>query len=330
MVEAPSANHREGCSMKLITGSRYASTLIVACFVTLIVTGCAGDNPGVRAESAYKKLLKSQIRKAEYTSSESSKELPEMTSVDYERAGDMHFAQRNFNRAFIDYEKSLRLDPDNTRVHYKKGLLFTVAKMNDDAIKELQKVLAKDPKDALAHQALGLAFYSNENYQEAEKHLLKAVELDAKLWKARNILGVIYDHQKLYSKGLIQYKKAIAVKPDNGSLYNNLGLCYFFMRRYTLAVEAFRKASKLEPSSKRIHNNLALVHAKLHQYKMAQQAFRRGGDEAQAYNNLGCVYLMENEKAKAIQAFEKAMENKPTFYKKASDNLQTTKMLLSY
>jgi Flp pilus assembly protein TadD len=305
--------------------------MLITGLVTIILTGCAGDDYGRRTESAYKKLLKRQIRKAEHTSSESpsSKELPEMTSLDHERAGDMNFAQRNFSKAFIHYEKSLRLDANNTGVHYKKGLLFTIAKMNEEAIKELQEVLIKDPKHALAHQALGLALYSMKNYEEAEKHLQQAIELEPKLWKARNILGVIYDHKKLHSKALIQYQKAIAVKPENASLYNNMGLCYFFIGKYLRALDAFREAIKLEPSSKRIHNNMALVHAKLHNYKMAQVAFRKGGDEAQAYNNLGCIYLLQSEKTKAIRAFEKAMENKPTFYEIASDNLQTTRMVFS-
>lgn len=317
--------------MKLLRDIRYLCPVIITGLVTIILTGCAGDDYGKRTQSAYTKLLKKQIRKAEYTSSErpSSEKLPEMTSVDHERAGDMNFAQRNFNRAFIHYEKSLRLDSDNKGVHYKKGLLFTIVNMNDEAIKELQKVLLKDPKHALAHQALGLALYRMENYEEAEKHLQQAIKLEPKLWKARNILGVIYDHKKLHSKALAQYQKAIAVKPDSGTLYNNLGLCYFFMGKYSRAIDAFRKATQLEPSSKRIHNNLALVHAKLRNYKMAQVALRKGGDEAQAYNNLGCIYLLQSEKTKAIRAFEKAMENKPTFYEIASDNLQTTRMLLS-
>lgn len=318
--------------MKLIRDIRYLCPMMIIGLVTILLTGCAGNDYGRRTESAYKNLLKRQIRKAEYTSSESqsSKELPEMTSVDHEKAGDMNFAQRNFSKAFIHYEKSLRLDSNNTGVHYKKGLLFTIVNMNDEAIKEFRKVLLIDPNHALAHEALGLALYSQENYEEAEKHAQRAIELDPKLWKALNILGVIYDHEKLYSEALVQYQKAIAVKPDNGSLYNNLGLCYFFMGKYSRAIEAFRKAIKLQPASKRIHNNLALVYAKLHNYKMAQVAFRKGGDEAQAYNNLGCIYLIQSEKTKALRAFEKAMENKPTFYEIASENLQTTQMLISY
>ena len=83
--------------------------------------------------------------------------LPEMTSEDYERLGDVHFSQNNLQTAFVHYEKSLKLNDDNPRVHYKKGTLFTVRGMNEDAVKEFREVLKQEPNNALAHAGLGQA-----------------------------------------------------------------------------------------------------------------------------------------------------------------------------
>jgi tetratricopeptide (TPR) repeat protein len=141
--------------MKIKRSIKYLYPFILAGLATIILSGCAGDDYGKRTESAYSKILKQQIQKNEYTSSDTSilKELPEMTSVEHERAGDMNFAQRNFSKAYIQYEKSLRLDPNNNRINYKKGILFTMTNMNDDAIKEFAQVLHEKPEDALANEA---------------------------------------------------------------------------------------------------------------------------------------------------------------------------------
>jgi len=56
------------------------------------------------------------------------------------------------------------------------------------------------------------------------------------------------------------------------------------------------------------------------------EAFKKAGDEAQAYNNLGFVYMQKGEREKAIHSFEKAIESRPTFYLKASENLKKAKM----
>jgi Tfp pilus assembly protein PilF len=56
-----------------------------------------------------------------------------LTSDEYERLGDIYFNKGDSINAFVHYEKSLSSDPDNSRVHYKKGLLFVVEGKREDA-----------------------------------------------------------------------------------------------------------------------------------------------------------------------------------------------------
>jgi Flp pilus assembly protein TadD len=94
---------------------------------------------------------------------------------------------------------------------------------------------------------------------------------------------------------------------------------------YKNAIVAFREGIRREPSSARLYNNLGLALAKLGRDEEALLAFMEHGNEAQALNNLGCVYLQQGEQKKAIRAFEKALEIKPDFYHKASQNLKKAK-----
>jgi Flp pilus assembly protein TadD len=247
---------------------------------------------------------------------------PGWTSDEHERLGDHYLDKGNLVMAFVQYEKSKKINPDNTRIYYKKGLLSISAEKYEDAVKEFQEVLAKDPAHALAHHGLGQACFQMKKYDEAEAHAQEALEFDASLWQAHNLLGIIYNHKKRHDEAIPAYKAAIALKPDDGLLYNNLGISYSAVEEHEKAVTSFTKALQTKSSHTKIYNNLGLALSKLGRYQEAFEAFRKGGDEAQAYNNIGCMYLWRGDYDKAEESLKKAIELRATFYDKASDNLK--------
>ncbi|MEA1948140.1 MAG: tetratricopeptide repeat protein [Thermodesulfobacteriota bacterium] len=250
----------------------------------------------------------------------------EMPGSEIERLGDVYYNQGNYALALVQYNKFLRRNPDNNRVHYKKGLLLLKGRLDQEAIREFKVVIKKDSTHALAFQGLGQAYFRLKKYEDAIKHLSKAVEIDSTLWKAHNLLGIIYDYQGKYELAVREYNNAITLKPRDGLLYNNLGMSYALLEEYDKSVRSFNTALKFNASEAKIYNNLGLVLSKLGKYRLAMEAFKKGGDEAQAYNNLGFAYMQKGEREKAINSFEKAIESKPTFYLKASENLKKAKM----
>jgi Flp pilus assembly protein TadD len=198
--------------------------------------------------------------------------------------------------------------------------------MNEHAILEFREALKKESRHALSHEGLGLAYFQMKKYDDAEVCFRKAVELDPKLWRAHNFLGVIYDYKEQYKKAIRQYQAAIALKENNGPLYNNLGISYFLAGDSRKAIAAFNRGLSTKSIHSRISNNLGLVLAEMGRYGEALEAFRKPGDEAQAYNNLGCIYLKHGKYEKAERCFEKAIELKPTFYAKASENARKARM----
>jgi tetratricopeptide (TPR) repeat protein len=297
-------------------------------YLTLVIGmvnwGCAS----LHSRNDYNRLVEKQM---EWQSASARAEkraldkVPEMTDQDYERLGDAHFQQGKLGRAFVQYEKALQLNPDRAQIHYKKGLLFVVEGLTKEAIAEFQEVLKKEPNHALAYEGMGLAFFKSGRSEAAEEHFQKALDLDPSLWKAHTFLGIIYNHQSRFKAAVRQHKAAITLEPDKGILYNNLGISYAMMGEYKKALEAFETALKDGTSQNKIYNNLGLVLSKLGRYEEALEAFKLAGDEAQAYNNLGCVYLQKGDRDKAIRCFEQAIELKPTFYDKASRNLEKAK-----
>jgi len=100
--------------------------------------GCAHHDP----KNSYEKLLETQMERDKAiarTEKVSPEKLPKMTDADHERSGDAHFQQGKLGRAYVQYTKALHLNPKNTRVRYKMGLLFLTKGLNEEAIKELIK-----------------------------------------------------------------------------------------------------------------------------------------------------------------------------------------------
>ncbi len=250
------------------------------------------------------------------------KEPPEMSAAAYERSGDDYFNSGNLQQAFLQYDKSVRLEPENPRVRYKIGLLFLLNKMYDDAILEFQGVLKKEPQNALAYEGMGLALFQQQKIAEAERYFTKAIELNQNLWKSHNCLGIIYDKRKDYQRAIAAYQKAIAIKQDNALLYNNLGLSYLFSGNYDSAIKAFDTAMGFRSVPNKVYNNMGLALGLSGRYQEALETFKKVSDEATAYNNLGCVLLMKGDYQKANQAFEKAIKLKPSFYTIANENLK--------
>ena len=300
-------------------------TVLSMLIIAALISGCAASKPEVPSAAASVQLSRPVSRYPLAPLPEDpvlEKPLPEMTAADYEASGDLHWRNQDLAMAFVQYEKSLALDPANPRIHYKEGLLFLNTGKNDEAAKAFRKVLEKVPDDAGAHEGLGMVCYEINNYAEAEKHLLAALSIEPSLWKSRVYLARIYDAQGKYNQAERAYRQAIQSKPDDAMLYNNLGVSLYLAGRYEKSIQIFQEALGLEGPKARVYNNLGLAYGKIGRYDASLDAFLRASDRATAYNNMGCVYLSRGAYLSASEAFKKAIELSPKFYTTAYENLK--------
>ena len=320
--------------MGILRKSNMSWVTVTLGIILVSMVGCASTGQNFQRQNDFEnpgqnQLMRSSGHKGRPAFDEKkliAEEPLNMTPGELERLGDIYLGRDNLYMAFVQYEKSLKLDPDNIRVRYKKGLVLVLGGLIKDAIKEFKTVLKKEPNYALAYQGLGQAFLEARTYDKAEKNLRKAVELNPKLWKSHNLLGLGYDQQGKHDQAIYEYAAAIRLKPHNGVLYHNLGVSYSLAGDTERAVNAFQKALENRYVDKKVYNNLGLALSKVGRHEEALEAFKKGGDIAQAYNNLGCVYLNESKFEKAIKCFETAIKLSPAFYAKANENLKKARI----
>ena len=131
---------------------RYALCALLFIAIGIGSWGCASKNntqQNYLKEMEYRRKLESE--KADKT----PVKIPEMTAEEYENLGDQFVVQKNIDLAFVQYNKALRLSPDQIRLRYKMGRLFLEKGMTEDAKREFEEVLKVNPNYALAYDGMG-------------------------------------------------------------------------------------------------------------------------------------------------------------------------------
>ena len=290
--------------------------------------GCASnsDNQPGTIQSNYSKQIEMQKK---ISAEESPKKLPEMTDDNLERLGDNLVQQGKLVKGFVEYDKLLQKHPGNSRLLYKRGMVFLTKDRSIEALGDFQEALKKEPNNALIHQAAGEALYKLKRLDDSEKEFQLALKLNDKLWLSHNFLGIIYDYKGHPDLAVEQYQAAISLNPEWGAVYNNLGVCWSMQGEYNKAAVAFEDAIRMGDSDPQVGNNLGLALCQLGRDLEAIEAFKRSGDEAQAYNNAGCFHLQKGDYDMALRDFEKAIQLRSKFYAQASENLKKAQAALN-
>ncbi|MGR9013188.1 MAG: tetratricopeptide repeat protein [Gammaproteobacteria bacterium] len=234
---------------------------------------------------------------------------------------DRFLQQGNKDEALYYYVRALEFDDQNTEALEKIGDIHAEKGNYIPAEVAYQMALKLNPKNVTALEGLGLIQLNTGKQAEAKQSLAAAVAIDPNLWRACNGLGLIADKDGDYLQALQYYESALKTKPNMPMLMNNLGYSKYLSGDLQGAMQLFDAVSRLDAKYDSAWLNQGLVHARLGNDAAAIQAFMHVLDEADAYNNLGYIYMMNNKTPAAYEYFQKAISLSPTYHKLANENL---------
>ncbi len=238
------------------------------------------------------------------------------------KRADGFYQQGNMNDALYYYVKSLELDDKNMEVLAKIGQIH-VRKGNYDLAEAAYNLALKlDNNNAHALEGLGIIQLNTGKQIEAYQSFREAVAIDASLWQANNGLGLIADKQGDYLSASQYYQAALKTKPNMPMLLNNLGYSKYLSGNYSDAIQLFDSVSKVDAKYESSWLNLGLVYARQGNDKAALEAFMHVLDEADAYNNLGYIDMMNDKTNAANEYFQKAISLSPSYHVLANENLK--------
>ena len=189
-----------------------------------------------------------------------------------------------------------------------------------DRANEQFELLLTQARDAAVLEGLGVVAVRLQNFDLAAGYLNEAIMLDTERWRSWNALGVALDVQGAPEEAAEAFQKAAALNPNSPAPYNNLGVLHMKQKQYVDAISAFNEALAIDPDLEAADNNYRIALALNGDYENALA----GASEAQLaqfLNNAGVAASARGDLPSAKKFLKAALNESPTFYATAYENL---------
>jgi tetratricopeptide (TPR) repeat protein len=136
----------------------------------------------------------------------------------------------DFAGAQIDYERAIRLHPNDATAHFWFAAdVLAPLGQSERGIAETKRALALDPLLLIPNANLGGAYADAGRLDEAIAQLRKTLEIDGNFYYGRSLLGQALELKGQIPEAIAEYEKAIALNDDPfpkallGRLYGTIG-----------------------------------------------------------------------------------------------------------
>ncbi|MBL0715119.1 MAG: tetratricopeptide repeat protein [Desulfosarcina sp.] len=176
---------------------------------------------------------------------------------------------------------------DTAEVDYLMGVCLREQGRFDESIDRFEDCLKKTPGHALAHNGIGVALEQRGDPGGAQA----------------------------------AFREAIRLNPARDDFYNNLGYSLMCSGDLAAAEENLRQSLKLDAGNRQAANNLALCLGHMGREREAFGVLMQHYDPAEAYNNMGAIYVLVGQPDKATEMYRKSLSLAPSL-SEAARNLQ--------
>jgi protein O-mannosyl-transferase len=163
--------------------------------------------------------------------------------------GDLDAAQLQFN-------ESLRINPNFATTHYNLGLTLADKGDLDGAIQHLQVALQMTPNDAKTHYGLAVALFRKGEVDAAMQHYQAALLISPNDAKAHYGLGIALARKGDLDAAIQEYQTTLRLSPDLADAHNNLGAALATRGDLEGAIREFSDVLRISPSDTFAQDNL--------------------------------------------------------------------------
>jgi Tfp pilus assembly protein PilF len=176
----------------------------------------------------------------------------------------------------------------------------------------------KLPNSSRAWIQLSDRYYRTQQFQATIETAENAIKLDPGHYMAHYNLGVAYFELKQMETARVELQKALELNSDFASVYVVLGMIDLQENNIPQAISEFERAYQMDSTSSEISTKLALAYIMTNQQlpkanELLVYALRIRPENAEAHNNLGVLYAMQNQMPSARYHFEQALKYRPDY-----------------
>ncbi len=190
---------------------------------------------------------------------------------------------------------------------------------NDKVVALLEQVVEQEPNFAEAHYNLGVVYSNRMRYEDAVEHLETARDIEPEELNHTVALAQAYAVTEQYGRALTLFEEVVARQPNNLTAKNNLAVLALKEGDDEKALKFVREVLREDYENVGAFNTLGLIQKKRENMSLAKFAFgealelSKDDPDPDVHNNLGLVFMMEDDIPKAVTQFEKANEADPNY-----------------
>jgi tetratricopeptide (TPR) repeat protein len=229
----------------------------------------------------------------------------------FARLADWYFSQERLLEAADAYGLAISIRPDDSNLHYNRGVVYSKLGQLDEALADYDKALSLNPKDALALGNRGIVYSDRGELDLALADFENAVLLNPKDAFAFNNRGNAYLGLGDLTSALADFDRAIELDPTDAMAYTNRGAIYSKLGDVQRAIEEYGSAIEHQPDYPNSYANRAFAYYKLGEYERGiadcDHAVDLRPDHAATYSNRGLCYAALGNAELAAADFRQAL-----------------------
>ncbi len=217
-------------------------------------------------------------------------------------------------------EKMERNEPDNPKIIFTKGNVFSFQRRNEDAIREFSRVLEIAQKQNLGglddiYMHLAFEYEYLEDFDTAIEYAKKAIGFDPSNEQAPADLCTFFDHADRIDEGIGYMKGLIESNPFASGLWMGLGILHRTKGEYEEALKCFDYVLAIDDEDLNGLFQKATTFLLLEKYNDALSFYKRilavTPNETATLFNMGECYERMQEHSTAQTYFRKVLQLDP-------------------
>ncbi len=220
---------------------------------------------------------------------------------------------QNIDSALYFYHRSYAIDSNNFYLLYNLGNLYLEKSDYSSALAFYQKAISLGFTDADLFNNIGIVYLHTDQMDKAYNFLEKAYAIDKNNPSILTNLGMYFLKKQNYINAIQKFNEALNYQPNFLSALYYLSLCYLKISQISKAKELLQllldKNIPGVPECE-VYLNFAVVNQLLGNYFEAEIYYKKAlicKREFKTYVALADLYLIMNEKAKALKTIEDAL-----------------------
>lgn len=238
-------------------------------------------------------------------------------AVVYDARGEMNFMLSKGRAAQKDWERCIKLDPNNTNCLLSLTELYVTVNNYERALEMANRLLDIDNKNPQAYFMKGIIVRDfKQDTGLALQYFQNAVDLKQDYIEALDMLGVTLANRG-DTLAPFYYQRIIDQQPQRWDIYYKMGVYYMSQNEENRALEAFTKATQINPMDAESYYSMAFIHLQLKQYAKARDLFTQSINARErnykAHYGRGYSYEMLGDVLNAKKDYQQAVKILPQY-----------------